>query len=84
MRLSSTDMDRNRKEGRATMTNQPTKKSGITNAPLEEEEDQQDKVPARGESIQAKAIMVHSVCTAIGPSAVPGRPLCSGDYLRAS
>ena len=47
-------MDRNRKEGRAAMTNQPTKKSGITNAPLEEEEDQQDKVPARGESIIGK------------------------------
>ena len=37
-----------------------------------------------GQLAQAKAIMVHSVCTAIGPPAVPGRPLCSGDYLRAS
>ena len=32
----------------------------------------------------AEGIMVHSVCAAIGPPAVPGRPLCSGDYLRAS
>ena len=36
------------------MTDQPIQKSGITNAPLQEEEDQQDKVPARGESIIGK------------------------------
>ncbi|HKU52468.1 MAG TPA: hypothetical protein VJQ25_08375, partial [Nitrospira sp.] len=35
-------------------TDQPIQKSGITNAPLQEEEDQQDKVPARGESIIGK------------------------------
>jgi hypothetical protein len=36
------------------MTDQPIQKSGITNAPLQEEEDQQDKVPAREESIIGK------------------------------
>jgi hypothetical protein len=36
------------------MTDEINQASGITNAPLEKEEDEQAKVPARGESIIGK------------------------------
>ncbi len=43
-----------RKKGATTMTDQPNQPSGITNAPLEKEQDEQAKVPPEGESIIGK------------------------------